>query len=232
MVLPGMKVTYSVAGLGDSSFLPQQGWTRSRSSGTSARWEAGRSTETSRLGHHIVHRGNGLRAADQPSREVDVSSEMQRKVRSQPLLEQRNGIGVRSLGDKCYRHPEYDQRFYHEGGLVAGSSFLRGTRPKHQCRKINSVKVDLIKDTKPLTSFKDKARIKEREELRDEVRKLTSQFEKVKLREELIDMKRELEEAKAGAKVADVRYQGGSGLELMKTYVTESLDALDDSDDE
>ena len=35
---------------------------------------------------------------------------------------QRNGIGVASLGDKKYKAVEYDDRFFHEGGLVVGST--------------------------------------------------------------------------------------------------------------
>ena len=36
--------------------------------------------------------------------------------------DQRNGIGVASLGDKKYKAVEYSDRFFHEGGLVAGST--------------------------------------------------------------------------------------------------------------
>lgn len=35
---------------------------------------------------------------------------------------QRNGIGVASLGDKKYKAVDYSDRFFHEGGLVAGST--------------------------------------------------------------------------------------------------------------
>lgn len=34
----------------------------------------------------------------------------------------RNGIGVASLGDKKYKAVEYSERFFHDGGLVAGST--------------------------------------------------------------------------------------------------------------
>eukprot|EP00435_Cladocopium_sp_Y103_P065193 s832_g27.t1 len=66
-------------------------------------------------------RDNGIRAADQPAREVDVTVEMQRKARNHELDSKRNGIGCRSLGDKNYRHPEYMSRFFHSGELIVGS---------------------------------------------------------------------------------------------------------------
>ena len=34
----------------------------------------------------------------------------------------RNGIGVASQGDKKYKAVEYSERFFHEGGLIAGST--------------------------------------------------------------------------------------------------------------
>ena len=34
----------------------------------------------------------------------------------------RNNIGVASLGDKIYKAPEYSERFFHEGGLIVGST--------------------------------------------------------------------------------------------------------------
>jgi len=36
--------------------------------------------------------------------------------------EQRNNLGLKSLGDKIYKYPEYASRFYHERGLIPGSS--------------------------------------------------------------------------------------------------------------
>jgi hypothetical protein len=34
----------------------------------------------------------------------------------------RNGIGIKSLGDKMYKAVEYSDRFYYEGGLITGST--------------------------------------------------------------------------------------------------------------
>lgn len=180
----------------------------------------------------VVYRSNGLRAADQPSREVDVASEMQRKARPLSLLEQRNGIEAKSLGDKSYRHPDYAKRFFHDRALVPGSSFARGHHKPHESRSSNSVNLVLNKDVKPLTSYREKMAEHEREELKREVAALTSKFEQITLKKELTEMCSELEEAKAGGKVPDVQYQGGSGLEQMRTYVQEYLDALVDSDDD
>jgi hypothetical protein len=36
--------------------------------------------------------------------------------------DKRNGIGVSSLGDKKYKAVDYSERFFHEGGLIAGST--------------------------------------------------------------------------------------------------------------
>jgi len=87
------------------------------------------------VGPNIVHRDNGLRAADQPAREVDVSGEMARKIRTVDLHGQRNGLGCRSLGDKCYKHPEYAVGYHTEGSLIPGASFVRGHFPKTVARR-------------------------------------------------------------------------------------------------
>lgn len=34
----------------------------------------------------------------------------------------RNGIPLKSLGDKVYKAPEYNPDFYKEGGLIPGST--------------------------------------------------------------------------------------------------------------
>ena len=47
---------------------------------------------------------------------------MQRKIRIYGLEPQRNDIPVKTLGDKPYKYPEYSSNFYHEGGLIAGST--------------------------------------------------------------------------------------------------------------
>jgi hypothetical protein len=40
----------------------------------------------------------------------------------------RNGLDVKSLGDKPYKHPEYANNFFKGGGLIPGST---NTWPKH-----------------------------------------------------------------------------------------------------
>jgi len=77
-------------------------------------------------GPKTVMAPNGVRAADQPAQEIDLSRVLRRKVRIEHLQEQRNGIPARSLGDKQYRHPEYCNEFYKAGGLIIGSTFTRG----------------------------------------------------------------------------------------------------------
>jgi len=86
-------------------------------------------------GGRVVIRENGMRAADVPAREVDVTGEMARKARTLDLHGQRNGLGCRALGDKAYKHPEYDPGFHAEGGLVAGAGFVRGNFPKTEPRR-------------------------------------------------------------------------------------------------
>ena len=38
------------------------------------------------------------------------------------MYDQRNGLPLTSLGDKNYKHPEYQPGFFKDGGLVAGST--------------------------------------------------------------------------------------------------------------
>ena len=38
------------------------------------------------------------------------------------MYNQRNGLPLTSLGDKNYKHPEYQPGFFKDGGLVAGST--------------------------------------------------------------------------------------------------------------
>jgi hypothetical protein len=47
---------------------------------------------------------------------------MGRKKRIETLYDQRNGLPLKSLGDKIYKAPEYMPGFYKEGGLIVGSS--------------------------------------------------------------------------------------------------------------
>jgi len=55
-------------------------------------------------------------------KEIFVEDLMQRKKMVDSLEDQRNFIGLRSLGDKPYKSPDYSPRFFHEGGLVVGST--------------------------------------------------------------------------------------------------------------
>lgn len=47
---------------------------------------------------------------------------MGRKKRIDFIYEQRNGLPLKSLGDKVYKSPEYKPGFFNEGGLVPGST--------------------------------------------------------------------------------------------------------------
>lgn len=55
-------------------------------------------------------------------KEYNQESVMTKKMRVQTIADQRNGMAMASLGDKNYKSPEYKPNFYHEGGLIAGST--------------------------------------------------------------------------------------------------------------
>lgn len=129
------------------------------------------------VGPRTTFRDNGLRAADQPAREVDISTEMNRKARTLDLRSQRNGIGCKSLGDKAYRHPEYDSGFHSAGNLVVGSSFIRGHFKKTEPR--NSTSVQLVTDgsRRSVKSYEEKMREAHLMEAQREVQQLTRDWE-------------------------------------------------------
>lgn len=84
--------------------------------------------------------------ANGPSRHsYDVEEKLQRKARVLGLTDQRNGLGVTSLGDKSYKYPEYASNFYKEGGLIVGSS--------NAGRKKSSVKAASDFDTLKIVSL-------------------------------------------------------------------------------
>ncbi|CAE8685136.1 unnamed protein product [Polarella glacialis] len=130
------------------------------------------------VGMRVVYRENGLRAYDQPAREIDVQTEMQRKAKNSDLLSQRNGIGCRSLGDKNYRHPDYCGRFHQAGGLIVGSGFHRGMHSKTEPRNSTSVQLVMADgDRKPSKTYKEKLLEQEAQEAQAEVEELTRNWE-------------------------------------------------------
>ena len=44
------------------------------------------------------------------------------KKRVETLYDARNGMPLKSLGDKIYKVPEYQPGFFKDGGLVVGST--------------------------------------------------------------------------------------------------------------
>lgn len=50
---------------------------------------------------------------------------MQAKIRVLGLEQQRNNLGVTSLGDKIYKYPEYATDFYKDGGLIPGATSFK-----------------------------------------------------------------------------------------------------------
>eukprot|EP00441_Pelagodinium_beii_P015259 CAMPEP_0197652846 /NCGR_PEP_ID=MMETSP1338-20131121/34691_1 /TAXON_ID=43686 ORGANISM="Pelagodinium beii, Strain RCC1491" /NCGR_SAMPLE_ID=MMETSP1338 /ASSEMBLY_ACC=CAM_ASM_000754 /LENGTH=295 /DNA_ID=CAMNT_0043227795 /DNA_START=54 /DNA_END=941 /DNA_ORIENTATION=+ len=131
----------------------------------------------------VVREHNNLRASDQPAREVDISAEMARKVRTLNLEEQRNGIPCRSQGDKIYRHPEYMPKFHHAGGLIVGCGFHRGMHKKTEPRNSTSIQLVIDGDRKPTKSYREKMMEQQAFEAQAEVEELTRNWETGTLKE-------------------------------------------------
>jgi len=126
-------------------------------------------------GISMVYRDNGLRAGDQPAKEVDLSHEMARKRVLRRLPPRRNDIGCASLGDKAYKHPEYSVGFHQAEGHTVGSTFLRGSVSRSQKRNAatwQSVGAE-ISGTRTGTLYKDARRERLKEEATLSVEALT-----------------------------------------------------------
>lgn len=54
--------------------------------------------------------------------EYKQESCMGSKKRVETVYDARNGLPLKSLGDKIYKMPDYQPGFYKEGGLVVGST--------------------------------------------------------------------------------------------------------------
>lgn len=130
------------------------------------------------VGPQAVYRPNGLRAADQAAREVDIGLEMQRKVKDYSLLDCRSGIGIKAYGDKAYKHPEYSDRFFKFGELVVGSGFHRGHYQKTQPRNAMSVQLVEVVRKEGAKTFEEKQQEMLAFEARTEVEELTRKWER------------------------------------------------------
>eukprot|EP00929_Paragymnodinium_shiwhaense_P120476 TRINITY_DN92426_c0_g1_i1.p1 TRINITY_DN92426_c0_g1~~TRINITY_DN92426_c0_g1_i1.p1 ORF type:complete len:318 (-),score=64.34 TRINITY_DN92426_c0_g1_i1:205-1158(-) len=106
-------------------------------------------------GPRVVRMDDCYRAADKIAQEIDITSELQRKNRNLDLINQRNGIACRALGDKSYRHPEYIPKFFHAGGLIVGATFQRGSYPKTEARNATNIKIE-ERTAGPMKSYKEK----------------------------------------------------------------------------
>jgi hypothetical protein len=129
-------------------------------------------------GPQIVVRDNGFRAADQPAREVDISMEMQRRVKGHSMLDCRNGIGCKVYGEKAYKHPEYSGDFYKIGELVVGSGFQRGHYKKTQPRNATSVQLVEVQRKEGAKTFEERQQEMSLLEARTEVEELTVNWER------------------------------------------------------
>ena len=64
---------------------------------------------------------------------------MQKKIRIYGLEPQRNNLPVKSMGDKPYKYPQYAANFYHDGGLIAGSTHKPRLHKGASDRKVSNV---------------------------------------------------------------------------------------------
>jgi hypothetical protein len=180
------------------------------------------------IGPKTVKAPNGIRAADQPAQEIDLSRVLQRKSRIDHMDEQRNGIPARSLGDKQYRHPEYASEFYKAGGLIIGSTFARGhyakTLPRNSTawKEFAAEKPDAVKamSYEALEQMVRNNTYKEFAEKNPDVIKCLSYMERQKLEKKLEAMAEVAELTKSGTKKSwesailkdiDPMYDGGPG---------------------
>lgn len=130
------------------------------------------------IGPATVFRENGLRACEQPAREVDISMEMQRKVKIEHILDRRNGIGVKVMGDKGYKHPEFSDRFFQMGNIVVGSGFYRGHYKKTMPRNATEVQLVEVQRNPDAKTFEEREQELLAYEARTEVEELTRNWEK------------------------------------------------------
>jgi len=97
-------------------------------------------------GLRIVVDENGVPSSRRPAHEFELESVMTRKRQILSLEQQRNNLGCNSMGDKQYRHPEYDTGFFHAGALVPGCSFTRGSHAKTVPRNTTAWKAFLAEN--------------------------------------------------------------------------------------
>jgi len=126
----------------------------------------------------VVVRQNGIRAGDQPAREVDITYEMQRKVPHYSLEESRHGIGCKAYGDKAYKHPEYSDRFFKDGQLVVGSGFTRGHYKKTIPRNETDFQLAPVQRKVGALTFEERQAQMDASEARSEVEELTRRWER------------------------------------------------------
>jgi len=134
----------------------------------------------------IYNKNNGLRARDQPAREIDIGDEMTRKGKPAGFSIIRNGITCKVLGDKPYRHPEYSSEFFKAGNLVVGSGFARGHFERVQPRNSHALVLPAGADKdRHVKSYQEKRREQLGKEAEQEVEELTLRWESSTLKESI-----------------------------------------------
>jgi len=103
-------------------------------------------------------------------KERDLALTMGQKKNVDSYEDQRNLLGMKSLGDKAYKHPEYAPKFYYEGGLVPGSTHSFKTTKKPLAKPLTEEEKNKPKGTK----WTDKLK---KEELDEEEKAVKSLFD-------------------------------------------------------
>jgi hypothetical protein len=114
---------------------------------------------------------------DGMSNEANLERGMGRKLKIDDIDDKRNELGLKSLGDKAYKFPEYCDRFFKEGGLIAGSS-IRARQVKTLVVKAS----DQVQNRPKGTTWKEKCRKDELDEEEAAVKSLFA-WEQTSLKE-------------------------------------------------
>lgn len=145
-----------------------------------------RSDETEYQIHmKTVFKDTGKRIQDAQTTEYDFHvTHLGRKIRVEGLEAQRNGLEVRSLGDKHYKIPEQSTGFYKEGGLIPGSTVANRIPHQGKSAANNDFATVISYDaTNPArTKWKDREKLIKMQEDDDAIKQLI-EWEKTILKE-------------------------------------------------
>lgn len=107
-----------------------------------------------------------------------VEESMQEKKRLFGFSLKRNQLPLASLGDKCYKHPDYSKGFFQGPGLIPGSNFfVYKKKTAKQIKKPNELTIVHYKE-QPMT-WKEKKNLEEKREDEEAVQGLDKWEEQV-----------------------------------------------------